>query len=204
MTDHPDPTALRLEGQRLVEAIDAATTMIEEGVRGMAKSDCDGGGFLERNDAREIAREVIEAVCPTLLTTLSALTEERDRLREQLAVMEGVWRTPDEVPAMPSGGEGYFIVAVRRHHSGKVWTFPATYIRDFVLRFDADDTERAVTGWFSAEANGDDGSTYQDLLYPGDEMIAWREVGPQTTKCPTRPACTGNVGQVSGRKDGAR
>lgn len=78
MTDHPDPTALRDEGQRLVEAIDAATIMIEDGVRGMAKSDCDGGGFLERSDAREIAREVIEAVCPTLLTTIAALTEERD------------------------------------------------------------------------------------------------------------------------------
>lgn len=82
MTDHPDPTALRLEGQRLVEAIDAATTMIEEGVRGMAKSDCDGGGFLERSDAREIAREVLTTAYPTLLQSLAALTEERDRLRE--------------------------------------------------------------------------------------------------------------------------
>lgn len=83
MTDHPDPTALRLEGQRLVEA----TTKLLKAARPHANA-------YSTDNLIALADLV-----PTLLQSLAALTEERDRLRE--AAMG--WRTDIEnAPAYPA------------------------------------------------------------------------------------------------------
>ncbi len=72
MTDHPDPTALRLEGQRLVEAA----------TRDWALSIADPISRIPPGDRsmRENALVDLAQATRTLLTTLAALTEERDAL----------------------------------------------------------------------------------------------------------------------------
>lgn len=125
-------------------------------------------------------REDHDALCLSLLnvgnraedltTRLAAVEAERDALREA-----NRWHGPDDVPPTPPGEEDFFIVAVRRAQSGKVWSYPAIYIRDFTLTYCGGE-EREETGWFTAEANGEESSNYYPLLQPGDELIGWREV----------------------------
>lgn len=72
MTDHPDPTALRLEGQRLVEAA----------TRDWALSIADPILRIPPGDRsmRENALVDLAQATRTLLQSLAALTEERDAL----------------------------------------------------------------------------------------------------------------------------
>lgn len=100
------------------------------------------------------------------------------------------WHPGDEAPQIKAGTERHFIVAVKRAHSGKTYSFPALYLHDYALRYDdgyecvckdeSRHTEEGcpTTGWHSAEANDDgDGQRYNRLsLDPGDELLSWTEV----------------------------
>jgi len=87
---------------------------------------------------------------------------------------ENVWKADGSTPGLPMGREGYFIVAVRRSHNGKVYSFPALYLNNFRLQYE-DEDDRLTTGWFGIEANEDgDGVTYNSILGDGDELVAWR------------------------------
>lgn len=99
---------------------------------------------------------------------------------------ETVWFSPEIPPATPKGSERYFIVAVRRAHNGKVWTFPAQYLNAYPLLFEVCGCEGEpdghvsdgcpCTGWYSASSDGEYDENYSPLLSFGDELLAWSEV----------------------------
>jgi len=90
-------------------------------------------------------------------------------------VSDWPWYSPEIAPPINRGSERWLMVAVRRGHSGKVYSFPALYLSEYTLSFDDEETdERSVTGWYSAEGNSDgDGLSYSALLERGDELVAW-------------------------------
>lgn len=98
------------------------------------------------------------------------------------------WHSPDEVPQVKRGNERYYIVAVFRAHSGKVYSFPALYLHDYPLCYEdgyecvCGDASRhtddgcPTTGWYQYTA-GNDGGEYSRLsMSPGDELRGWTEV----------------------------
>lgn len=93
-----------------------------------------------------------------------------------------IWLDPAIPPATPKGTERYFIVAVRRSHSGKVWTFPAKYLNAYPLEFEVcgcgveHEDGCPCTGWYSASSDGEYDENYSPLLSPGDELVAWSEI----------------------------
>lgn len=93
MTDHPDPTALRLEGQRLVEAA----------TRDWALSIADPISRIPPGDRsmRENALVDLAQATRTLLQSLAALTEERDRLRANAPLFAVHVIGPDDIWPMP-------------------------------------------------------------------------------------------------------
>ena len=94
------------------------------------------------------------------------------------------WRAPNEVPETKPGSYSYRIVAVKRGHSGKVYSFGAFYLNAVPLWFEDDNEERPVTGWHG-DKEGDDGPIYEPLLGPNDELMAWCEF--PTFAHPPRP-----------------
>lgn len=93
MTDRPDPTALRLEGQRLVEAAEAANIAAQSAYDASLQSSDVYGAWLEKS--RERDRWFITNG-PTLLQSLAALTEERDAAVKRAAAMEGALKAAVE------------------------------------------------------------------------------------------------------------
>ncbi len=96
---------------------------------------------------------------------------------------ETMWFSPEIPPTIPKGSERYFIVAVRRAHSGKVWSFPATYLNAYPLTFEICECEAEhsddgcpSTGWFTVSSEGEYDENYLPLLSPGDELVAWSEI----------------------------
>lgn len=96
------------------------------------------------------------------------------------------WHPASEVPTIPRRTARTFIVAVRRGHDGKVYTFPAAYLNGMVLIWDdyrnadVEDTEAeepATTGWFSEKDHHDYDVAYYKLIDDkADELIGWTEV----------------------------
>lgn len=93
------------------------------------------------------------------------------------------WYPPEILPPVPKGQEQYFIVAVRRGSSGKVWTFPATYLNAYplecnVCECDAEHSEDGCpcTGWYTVSSDGEYENNYTQLLSPVDELVAWSEI----------------------------
>ena len=97
------------------------------------------------------------------------------------------WRDPTDMPSIEEGSEKWFIVAVRRKHSERVFTFSAPYLNGVVLEFDEDDdlVERPMTGWASQEYD-EDRRIFFPLLSEGDELLAWQEF-PKYTAHPSPP-----------------
>lgn len=115
------------------------------------------------------------------------------RRRASSAVMVGSmsdWKDGDIIPEVRSGQSKEFIVAVRRAHNGKVYSFAADYLNACRLRYEygcpkesegcrGDDCEDGcpTTGWFSPTGDEDDGRTYHALsLRDGDKLVGWRDV----------------------------
>lgn len=99
----------------------------------------------------------------------------------------GAWHKGDGPPPVENGQEREFIVAVRRAHSGKIYSFAASYLNAAPLRYDYCPKDKdgfcaecedgcPTTGWFVQ--TGDDGGTqYNSLgLDKGDEFMGWRRV----------------------------
>ena len=98
------------------------------------------------------------------------------------------WNAPDLVPDVPKGECEILIVAVRRRHSQKVFSFGACYLNAFPLHFEygcgdcGDEAECPnatgdgcpKSGWMQDEPTGDDGRTYTPLLNEGDELVGWQ------------------------------
>jgi len=99
------------------------------------------------------------------------------------------WERPDKKPETPTGECGFFIVAVRRKHSGKIYTFGACYLNAFLLQFeygcskcdgdedqcphsDRDGCPRS--GWYSDEPVTDYDRSFDPLLGPDDEFLGWQ------------------------------
>lgn len=98
------------------------------------------------------------------------------------------WCEGDTPPAVKPGHEREFVVAVRRAHSGKVYSFAASYLNAAPLRYDycpkdkdgfceeCSDDGCPTTGWF-IRTGDDDGTQYNRLhLDKGDEFMGWREI----------------------------
>lgn len=119
------------------------------------------------------------------------------RLREAASALRATltpstvedWRSPAVLPEIKKGEERSFVVAVRRAHSGKVYSFPAVYLNAYPLQFNDEcpkgpgcdgtgcDDGCPTTGWYSITGDGDDGNTYSVLHFDkGDEFLGWREL----------------------------
>lgn len=84
------------------------------------------------------------------------------------------WQPPDLNPTIKRGAEKYFIVAVRRAHSGRVYEFPALYLNEYPLQFEDDYEERLCTGWYQATPDGDS-HTYSELVLSNeDALVGWQ------------------------------
>lgn len=98
------------------------------------------------------------------------------------------WNAPDTTPQVEDRGMREFIVAVYRQHSGKIYSFAASYLNGYPLNYrhgcPKKDTDEfcegcedgcPTTGWFTQVGEEDDGATFQTLgLQPGDKMMGWR------------------------------
>lgn len=82
------------------------------------------------------------------------------------------WRDPTEIPDVKPGDTAYRIVAVKRAHSGKTYSFAAFYLNQVSLFFGDENEDRIVTGW-NSDDEGDDGPVYKPLLGPNDELMGW-------------------------------
>jgi hypothetical protein len=171
---------------------DARLAEIETEYAELLKSVDDDGSFLI--DGPGAASAFYGSL--SLSEVVSLCDEVIEHRRSQDA---GGWREASEVPQVPVRGERYFIVAVKRAHSGKTVSFPALYLHDYPLNYDdgdrcvCDDPTRhtddgcPTTGWFQAEANDDgDGQRYSRLhLDPGDELVRWTDVPRFVPSSPT-------------------
>lgn len=139
--------------------------------------------------------------------------DHRERMRRTIAALPhmqqagGVWRHPDELPPVEQGGAGWFWVAVRRAHNGKVYSFPATYLNRFKFENDDDPVERPslgnrwsiippdesdecyalATGWHDPKEHSEYSAFYESLLQDSDELVAWREVAAFGDTTPAQP-----------------
>lgn len=97
---------------------------------------------------------------------------------------ETIWLDPSIPPAIPKGVARYFIVAVRRVHNGKVWTFPAQYLNAYELEYEEcicgskkeHEGGCPTTGWFSVSSDGEYDENYSALLSKDDVLVAWSEI----------------------------
>lgn len=141
-------------------------------------------------EAENEAKDCFWAIYPEYLrlggksvSTEAARTALAARAEAAEKCIDTVWLDPSIPPATPKGTERYFIVAVRRDHNGKVWTFPAQYLNAYPLLFEVCECEAEhsedgcpSTGWYSASSDGEYDENYSPLLSPGDELVAWAEV----------------------------
>lgn len=106
--------------------------------------------------------------------------------RPSPGVVAEQWQRASEIPNVPRGNERQFIAAVRRAHSGKVYTFAASYLNGYQLVYEDGcpkgdggegngcDDGCPTTGWYEATGNGEDALTYEKLsLRKGDEFLGW-------------------------------
>lgn len=114
------------------------------------------------------------------------------------------WEDPNKLPDIPVGSEREFICAVYRKHSGKVYTFSATYLNAYRLNYEwgcpneksqhiCDECEDGcpTTGWFTITGADDEGSQYQSLnLRDGDELRGWRALPAWDAAPPVRSAAS--------------
>lgn len=116
-----------------------------------------------------------------------------EQAKVEQAVAPG-WNAPDVDPVINAGTDKDFIVAVRRQHNGKVYTFPATYCNDLPLMSDDpkdadgagwtqreageddEDGDVYITGWFDIRSDAEYENRYHPALQKGDELVAWREI----------------------------
>jgi hypothetical protein len=106
------------------------------------------------------------------------------------SVVEG-WTSPNIVPPTKEGEARLLNVAVRRRESDKVYVFSAQYLRNVSLWFEDDGEARKVTGWFSESAEGDDSSSYEEMLRDGDVLMGWRDLPSWTRIEDDTPTVTG-------------
>jgi len=104
------------------------------------------------------------------------------------------WRGSSENPPVAHGSEGEFIVAVRRARNGKVYSFAATYLNGYRLRYEyecpdgekcqtCDEDGHPTTGWFRETGDDGEGSRYHAVsLDEGDEFLGWRNVPQWPTR----------------------
>lgn len=110
-------------------------------------------------------------------------------------------------PDVPKGSERIFIIAVQRARNGKVYTYPASYLNAYPLRFEYEcpkgdgcdgegcDDGCPTTGWYDATGDGDDGLTYTPIYFEkGDEFLGWREIPAWSAA--TVPPVVGEDGQL--------
>jgi hypothetical protein len=83
-----------------------------------------------------------------------------------------------------------YIVAVYRAHSGKVYSFAATYLNEYGLIYewgcpkgkpdfscDGCDDGCPTTGWFTQTGEEDDSTTFHSMnCKDGDKFMGWREI----------------------------
>ena len=98
------------------------------------------------------------------------------------------WNKPDQVPQVDVGGMTEFVVAVYRAHSGKVYSFAATYLNGYRLNYQdcpkgkdkfCDECEEGcpTTGWFVQTGDDDDAIMFHGLsLKDGDALRGWRTI----------------------------
>lgn len=117
---------------------------------------------------------------------------------------KGAWHWLDGsvIPPVPEGAERSFIVAVRRAHNGKTYGgFPAIYLNAFPLIFEPGQCPNGttcqgngcedgcpITGWHTADSEGEYDSNYHRLLKPGDELVAWTYIPKFETLATPQPA----------------
>lgn len=95
------------------------------------------------------------------------------------------------IPDIKPGHEAEFIVAVRRGHNGKVYSFAAMFLNAYPLNYEHGCPRESdgcdgmqcedgcpTTGWFSLTGDDDgDGRMYHKLsIAEGDEFLGWRPV----------------------------
>jgi hypothetical protein len=105
--------------------------------------------------------------------------------------MNADWNDPSSIPTMKPGNMKEFIVAVYRAHSGKVYTFAATYLNGYGLNYESCPKGNAspyevcegcedgcpTTGWFSQTGDEDEGSTFHAMnMKDGDQLMGWQEL----------------------------
>lgn len=117
-------------------------------------------------------------------------TAFRNALPDLIARVERAetWNEGTVTPRLDVGWEREFIVAVKRAHNGKVYSFAASYLNAYPLRYEycpkgegrpCDGCENGcpTTGWFRLTGDDGDGRLYQQLeLNEGDELLGWRDV----------------------------
>lgn len=103
--------------------------------------------------------------------------------------MDEAWHEGDGPPPVKVGHQQEFIAAVFRTHSGKVYSFAASYLNAYPLEYrhecpKGDGCEGKgcedgcpTTGWFIQTGEDDDSTQFHTLdLKDGDKFKGWRNV----------------------------
>lgn len=104
------------------------------------------------------------------------------------------WKDGDAIPDVKPHNMKEFIVAVFRQHSGKVYSFAASYLNAYPLNYDDCicksehlhlDDGCPTTGWFEQTDDDEFAYRFNSLnLKDGDRLMGWREIPQWTGKIP--------------------
>ena len=84
------------------------------------------------------------------------------------------WRPADVPPDISVGDERWYIVAVKRGHSGSIHSFGAAYLNGVEMYDEDDNSAMTMTGWY--DTSNDDGRTlYNPVIGNEDELMGWQE-----------------------------
>lgn len=99
------------------------------------------------------------------------------------------WKAATDIPDLKRGSQKEFIIAVRRAHNGRAYSFAASYLNAYPLEYrnecpkgdgctgEGCDDGCPTTGWFIETGEDDDSTQFHSLnLKEGDEMLGWRNV----------------------------
>lgn len=203
---------LAWEAHKAARPIDASTLAEEIRTQMYVRKTCVVSGV------EALATGLIEAFTITQLTKTPSADHDAGNLRslaepnhQPHAVSQG-WHDGVTIPPVERGREKEYVVAVFRQHSGKVYTFAASYLNAYPLVYQDEcpngdgcdgngcDDGCPTTGWFRLTGDDGEAETYVSLnIRKGDRLMGWREL-PQweemlsaNVPAPPSPAKTGGA-----------
>jgi len=158
---------------------------------------------LPRGDLREAVAQLqfmeqhVRLIGISKFEDFQIMAHERDEVAKNLRTVLAALLTParsgwlpaDVPPDISVGDERWYIVAVKRGHSGSIHSFGAAYLNGVEMYDEDDNSAMTMTGWY--DTSNDDGRTlYNPVIGNEDELMGWQEF-PLFQPLPEAPSAGG-------------